>query len=99
MLLKDKEGLARLGDFVKVAVDIERGAVAAGCELHIDCAEELIKDGSESKNIWGANVYPQESKIDYVSLLNIRPHAGNRSMEIQLPEVKAKVEEILRKFL
>ena len=82
--------------FVKVVVDVERRILAAGCELHIDCADELVEDGSAARDLWGANVYPEKGVIQFVSLINIRPRDGNRSMEIQLPDIRARVEEIIR---
>ena len=99
MIIREKPSQPLLEDFVKVVVDIERRIASAGCDLHIDCADELIADGSEGRNLWGANVYPPEKNIDFVSLINIRPADDNRSMEIQLPEVRANVEAIIRELL
>ena len=86
-------------DFLKIVADIEQNILATGCELHIDCAEELIADGSDGKNLWGANVYLDKQKIDFVSLINIRPKDGNRTMEIVIPEIKEKVQEIIHRIL
>ncbi|MBI2003225.1 MAG: hypothetical protein HYS76_01450 [Candidatus Wildermuthbacteria bacterium] len=85
--------------FVKVAVDIEKKIIAAGCELHIDCMEELLKEGSSPQDIWGANVYPQDKKIDFVSLINIRPAQSNRSMEIEDPLLRTRMEQIIATLL
>lgn len=86
-------------EMVKVVVDIEREVLSLGCELHIDCAEELERDGSSMKNLWGANLYPADKRIDYVSLINIRPLQGNRSMEIQDGAVRQRVEAVIHKLL
>ena len=75
-------------DFVKIVVDVERGVFSAVCDLHSDCADELVTDGSQWDNLWGANVYLDEHRIDFVSLINIRPATGNRSMTIELPEIR-----------
>lgn len=85
--------------FVKVVVDVRREILAMGCELHSDCADELAGDGSARGDLWGANWYPAKREIAFVSLINIRPTAGNRSMEIQLPDVRESVERIIRKLL
>ena len=97
MIIRGKSPVT--GSFVKVVVDTERKILAAGCDLHFDCAEELISDGSKSEHLWGANIYPETNKIDFVSLMNIRPSAGNRTMEIQNPDIKASVEMVINNLL
>jgi len=79
---------------VKGVADIERGVVALGGEWHMDANNRLLEDGSGQKNIWGFNVYPEENgdtAIEYISLINIRPAQGNRSMEIKDAETRAAV--------
>lgn len=98
MIIKEKSDLKSWGDFVKVVIDIEKKILSIGCELHIDCADDLVEDGSERKNLWGANIYPKEKKIDFISMINIRPIDNNRSMEIQIPEIKEKVESIIKEL-
>jgi hypothetical protein len=47
--------------------------------------------------LWGANYYPgrgREDSIEYTSLINIRPAAGNRSMEIQDPALRERVRTL-----
>ena len=90
------------GSMVKVVVDIERGVLALGGELHADGEALLLDNGSEQKNLWGANVYPQksiENRIDYTSLINIRPAQGNTEMRIQDPEVCTKVRAIIEELI
>ncbi|MFO8149672.1 MAG: DUF5674 family protein, partial [Trueperaceae bacterium] len=61
-------------DMVKVVVDVERGVVAVGGELHVDAADVLLDDGSLQEHLWGANYYPgrgPDDCIEYVSLINI----------------------------
>lgn len=99
MIIKEKTTLDTFGSFVKVAVDVEQRVIAAGCELHIDCMEELLTSGSLPRDIWGANVYPQDKTIDFVSLINIRPAQGNRSMEIEDPVLKKRVEDVIRSLM
>jgi len=99
MIIKEKTSPDSFGSFVKVVVDIGKEILSAGCELHSDCAEELIADGSPYKNLWGANIYPKDKKIDFISLINIRPTDNNRSMDIENPVIKKKVEDIIRKLL
>jgi len=84
--------------FIKAVADIEKEIISVDCELHIDCAEELVREGSEWKNLWGFNIYPDAS-VDFISLINIRPASRNRSMEIQNPEIRQKIESIFQKLL
>jgi len=99
MIIKEKTSLDSFdSDFVKAVVDTEKRFLSAGCELHSDCAEELVADGSDYKNLWGANVYPKDRKIEFTSLINIRP-TENRSMEIKSQEVRKLVEDIIKELL
>lgn len=87
------------GTVLKIVVDIEKRILSAGCEFHIDCAEELCeRKGSHQKNLWGANLY-QDKTIDFIALINIKPAENNRSMEIKNPEIKQKVEKIIKELL
>ena len=99
MIIREKTSPSPFSGFAKVVVDIERRILSVGCDLHMDCAGELIRAGSLPKNLWGANIYPAEKKIDFVSLLNIRPADGNRAMDITIPEIKEKVQVIIRELL
>lgn len=79
---------------VKGVADISLGTVALGGEWHMDANNRLIEEGSEQKNIWGFNIYPNErgdAAIEYISLINIRPAQGNRSMEITSEETRKAV--------
>jgi len=96
MIIKEKTSLNLADTFIKVVVDIEREFISIGCELHVDCAEELMADGSLHANLWGANIYPQDKKIDFISLINIRPADNNRSMEIKDEAIRKKVEDIIK---
>ena len=75
--------LETLGDYIKLAVDIERKILAGGGELHADCEAVLLENGSKQVDIWGADWYPMTQEVGYESLINIRPRQNNRSMEIQ----------------
>jgi len=94
-----EETLKVLESYIKVAVDIERGILAAGGELHADCEAVLIEDGSRQEHIWGANWIPSKKKVTFEALLNIAPRRNNRSMEIQDPKVRASVESVVKSLL
>jgi Protein of unknown function (DUF5674) len=84
-------------DMVKYVVDVERGVVAVGGEMHADAEQALLDDGSRQADLWGANYYPGrglEECVEYTALINIRPAQGNRSMEIQDPAVRERVRQV-----
>lgn len=67
--------------------------------MHADCEDVLLNAGSEQDDLWGANRYPTEQRIEFESLINIRPRLGNRSIVIQSETMRQQVEEITRKIL
>jgi hypothetical protein len=94
-----RQMLEALGIYIKLAVDVERRIVAGGGELHADCELVLLEDGSQQANIWGADWYPLKQTVGYESLINIRPSANNRSMEIQAPALREDIDQIAQFLL
>jgi hypothetical protein len=88
-----------LGIYIKLAVDIQQGILAGGGELHADCEQVLLENGSEQVHVWGADWYPFQQRVGYESLINIRPSVGNRSMEIQDPDIRNRVNDIVQALL
>jgi hypothetical protein len=89
-------------ELMKVVVDIEKEILAIDAEMHADLENLLLKNGSEQKNLWGANVYPQKNNdefIEYTSFINIKPNQNNRSMEILDDDLKNMVKEIILNLL
>lgn len=89
--------VGRFEDMVKYVVDVERRVIAMGGEMHADAEQLLLEDGSRQADLWGANYYPgrgEEGCIEYTSLINIRPGAGNRGMELLDPELRRIVREV-----
>ena len=87
------------GSMIKIAVDIRRAVLAGGGEMHADCEQILLEHGSEQDDIWGANWYPGDQRIEFEALINIRPMLGNRGMLIQSQEIRDAVEAISRTIL
>ena len=94
----DLDRLLRLfGDMIKYVVDVERGVIAIGGELHADAEQILLEHGSRPADLWGANYYPgrgREGCIEFTSLINIRPARGNRSMEVEDPAVRERIRTL-----
>lgn len=90
------EMLIELKDYIKLAVDIERHVVAGGGEMHFDCEQVLLQDGSRQEDIWGADWIPASHGVRYDAIINIRPRQNNRSMRIQNAEIRDRVAAITR---
>jgi hypothetical protein len=84
---------------VKIVVDIRRRLLAGGGEMHADCEALLLADGSEQDDLWGANWYPDEQRLEFEALINIRPRLGNRSILIQNDDIRRQVAAITRDLL
>jgi len=83
--------------FIKLAVDVRREVVAAGGEMHTDCEQALLDDGSRQEDVWGADWEPATRKVYFESLINIRPRQSSFTTELQDPSLRAQVERVVRK--
>jgi len=73
--------------------------VVGGGEYHADCEEVLLEQGSRQEDIWGADWYPERRTVTFGALINIRPRQDNRSMEVQDPALRARIEQVVRAVL
>jgi len=88
-------------DMIKVAVDTKEETVSAGCSLHADAEQLLLKYGSDQKNVWGTNYFPFKKKgerLEYSALMNIRPRQNNASQLIQNKVIREKVKSIMEHY-
>lgn len=91
----------RFGDLVKAVVDVERGEMAVGCELHVDAEQLLLQKGSQQQDVWGINLYPEafgnvERFVEFDSMINLRPGQGNRSRGVENQSIREKIIEIVQ---
>ena len=54
------------GDMVKAVVDVTLNLLALGGELHSDQELALIQQGSEQADLWGINIYLEQSRSDWI---------------------------------
>jgi len=110
MILKEKISKTQLkalagnifGDMIKGVADVEKGLLALDAELHSDLESELLSGGSQQEDLWGFNLYPDETGedfIEYDSLINIRPRQNNRSRDVENPTIREKIVAIVDKFI
>jgi len=92
----------RFGDMVKAVVDLEKEVMAIGAEMHVDEEAYLLEHDSKQKNLWGINLYheiPLPDMVEFDSMINIRPSQGNRSRDVQDPEIRKKILMIVQKLV
>jgi|SRR3989338_2673688 len=92
----------RFGDMVKAVVDVARGAMAVGGEMHADEEAALLADGSRQTDLWGINLYPAQTGdafIEFDSMINLRPSQNNRSRGVENPEIRETIRTIVRKLV
>jgi hypothetical protein len=94
-----QEMLERYESMIKIVVDIRRRVLSGGGEMHADCESILLDNGSEQDDLWGANWYPHEQRIEFESLINIRPRLGNRNILIQDENLRRQVESVTNEIL
>jgi hypothetical protein len=102
--IQDLKQLAkeRFGDMVKAVVDLDKGIMVVGAELHADEEAVLLEHGSNQENLWGFNIYvdePRESWLEYNSMINIRPSQNNPSRDIQNKEIQNRIIEVVNKLV
>lgn len=88
----------RYGDLVKAVVDIARGVVAIGMEMHVDGEAALLEQGSKQQDLWGINIYPdkpRETWVEFDSMINLRPRQGNRSRGVEDKEIQEQIIAIV----
>lgn len=88
----------RFGDLVKAVVDVKKGVMALGGELHADEEAVLLEKGSAQEDLWGINIYPDKEKeewLEFDSMINIRPRANNRSRNVEDQSIREKIIKIV----
>ena len=87
---------------VKTVVDVEKEVMAVDAAMHADEEVLLLEKGSKQRNLWGINIYPQNSgdeMIEFDSMINLRPSQGNRSMGVDDPKMRKKIIKIVNKLI
>ena len=93
------EMLEEYETMIKIVVDTRIKVLAGGGEMHADCEQLLLEHGSEQDDLWGANWYPSDQRIEFEALINIRPRLGNRGILIQSQEIRQQVNAVARLIL
>jgi hypothetical protein len=89
-------------DMVKCVADIRRGRLALDSDLHSDLEKLLLEDGSDQKDLWGFNLWPEEEGEDFIefdSLINIRAWQQNPSRDVLDPAVRAAIRDVVAQYI
>jgi len=90
------------GNLVKAVVDVEKQIMAVDAELHADLEAMLLEKGSQQKDLWGINIYPELTGDDFVefdSMINLRPSQRNRSRGVEDADIRKKILVIINKLV
>ncbi len=96
------ERLVDLGGILKIVVDLEQQLIGVDAEMHADIEEEMLKQGSQQRDLWGANLLENSEgtyDIEYTSFINIRPGQGNRAMDIEDGNIRQQMETIIHRLI
>ncbi len=91
-------GSKMFGNLVKAVVDVEKRILVVDSELHSDQEAYLLELGSNQENLWGINIYPEltgDERIEFDSMINLRPSQGNNSRGVEDEEIKKKILDIV----
>lgn len=86
------------GNLVKAVVDVEKNILVIDSDLHSDEEAYLLQLGSKQENLWGINIYPElkgEQRVEFDSMINLRPSQGNNSRVVESEEIQRKILDIV----
>lgn len=86
------------GNLVKAVVDVEKEVLVVDAELHSDLEAYLLEQGSNQKNLWGINIYPEltgDEMIEFDSMINLRPSQGNNSRGVDDEGLQKRILDIV----
>lgn len=94
--------LARFGDMVKAVVDLGRGIMLVDAEMHADQEAELLETGSNQRDLWGINLYPEltgDDWLEFDSMINLRPSFGNRSRGVDDEATRDAIRNLVNRLV
>ena len=76
--------------------------MAIGASMHADEEKFLLELGSLQDDLWGINIYPdslKESRIEFDSMINLRPRQNNRTRGIEDIQLQSKIIELVNTLI
>jgi hypothetical protein len=90
------------GDMVKGVVDVDKGIMVIGGELHADEEAFLLQRDSRQENLWGINLYPDRDvreMVEFDSMINIRPSQNNRSRGVDDAAIRERIVGVVESLV
>ena len=97
-----KRSAQMFGGLVKAVVDIDKGVMVIDASMHADEEHYLLGTGSHQDNLWGINLYPDQSGdnfIEFDSMINVRPRLNNFSRGVESEELQKKILAVVHKLV
>jgi hypothetical protein len=88
----------RFRDMIKGVVDLRRRLLVIDADMHADQEASLLADGSDQRDLWGINLYPQldgDDWLEFDSMINLRPSFGNRSRGVDDAATRAAIAALI----
>ncbi len=89
-------------EMIKAVVDIDKKLLGIDAEMHADIERAFLENGSNQDSLWGINLWINEDGenfIEFDSMINIRPRQGNRSRDVENPEIREKIKAVVKKWI
>lgn len=94
---------SRFGNMVKGVVDIEKNLMMIDADMHADEEAALLDAGSNQKNLWGINLYPEffgmPDFVEFDSMINLRPSSGNMSRGVDDVAIQQNIRKIVETLI
>lgn len=93
---------SKFGNMVKAVVDIDKRIMVIDADLHADEEAELLNQKSKQENLWGINLYPElegDDFIEFDSMINVRPGAGNMSRGVDSEDIRTRIVNIVHSLI
>jgi len=90
------------GPMIKAVVDVEKQLIGIDANMHADIEQMMLASGSRQFDLWGINLYPEDTEEDFVefdSMINVRPRQNNRSRDVENPEIREKIKEAVASWI
>lgn len=66
--------------------------------MHSDIEKYLLETGSLQEDIWGINLYPDNTKdcfVEFDSMINLRPQMGNFSRGVDDVKIQKLIKDLV----